>query len=195
MNRQIVSVGIAGIIIGVIIGFFAARAVDGRGPSMAVEESESLPDNHPGEDVMEQVLAFTRQAESEPENAEIRVQLGNTFYDMGRYDVSARWYREALELDPSQPLVSTDLGTSLLFMGRTDEAISQYRYTLSLEPGHPQTLQNLGVAFFSLEQYREAIELWQRLLEENPDYSEASAIEDQIASAEKMLDARESEEN
>lgn len=195
MNRQIVSVGIAGIMIGVIIGFFAARAIDGNNPAVAGGDFESFPANHPDEDLMEQIHALTLQAESEPENVEIRVRLGNRFYDMGRYDVSARWYREALDLDPSQPLVSTDLGTSLLFMGRTEEAISQYRHTLSLEPGHPQTLQNLGVAFFSQERYREAVDLWQRILDEHPDYAEASTIKEQIDSAEKMMAAVEGDAN
>ncbi len=195
MNQQIVSVGIAGIIIGFIIGFFTARGLVESTAEQPSAAAESMPENHPGADIMERIHALTLQAEDEPGNAQIRVQLGNTFYDMGRYDVAVRWYTEALDLDPEQPLVSTDLGTSLLFLGQTDEAILQYRHSLSIQPGHPQTLQNLGVAFFSLGRYPEAIDIWKQLLEESPDYAEAGTIREQIATAEERMNSREGDSN
>lgn len=191
MNRQIIAAGISGIIIGVIIGFFSAKAMLEPASALTDSSSEQLPENHPGIEVMERIHTLTQQAEVEPDNLEIRISLGNTFYDMGRYDVSARWYREALELDPNQLLVSTDLGTSLLFMGQTEEAIAQYRHSLSLDPAHPQTLQNLGVAFFSMERFQDAIDVWQRLLEESPEYAEAGSIKEQIAAAEEKIRERE----
>ena len=195
MNRQIVSVGITGIIIGFIIGFFVGRGFVENADEQPSAAAESMPENHPGVDIMERIHALTLQAEDEPGNVQIRVQLGNTFYDMGRYDVAARWYAEALELDPEQPLVSTDLGTSLLFLGQTDAAVIQYRHSLSIHPGHPQTMQNLGVAFFSMGRYPEAIEIWKQLLEESPDYAEAGTIREQIATAEERMNSREGDSN
>lgn len=187
MNRQIISIGTAGIIIGFILGFFSARFL-GPAPSDEIAGTEeSLPGNHPGLEVMEKVHNLTLQAEENPGNIEVRVELGNTFYDMGRYDVSARWYSDALALDPDQAMVSTDLGTSFLYMGRTEEAIAQYRHSLSVQPGHIQSLQNLGVAFFSQEEYQEALDIWERLLDENPDYVEAGKIREQIAAAEERM--------
>ena len=191
MNRQIVSIGIAGIIIGFILGFFSARIIYEPRLEEGQRVAESLPGDHPGTEVMEKVHRLTLKAEEEPENFEVRVELGNTFYDMGRYDVSVRWYREVLDLDPDQALVSTDLGTSLLFLGQTEEAITQYRHSLSIKPGHPQTLQNLGVAFYSLERYQEAIDIWKQLLVESPDYDEAGKIKEQIAAAEEKINSRE----
>ncbi len=191
MNRQIVTIGIAGIIIGIILGFFSARIIYEPRSDEIQEMAESLPGDHPGAEVMEKVHKLTLQAEEEPENIEVRVELGNTFYDMGRYDVSVRWYREVLDLDPNRALVSTDLGTSLLFLGRTEEAIAQYRHSLEIDPGHPQTMQNLGVAYYSLEKYQEAIDIWERLLVENPDYDDAGKIKEQIAAAEEKINSRE----
>ncbi len=191
MNRQIISIGTAGIIIGFILGFFSARFL-GPVPSDEIAGAEeSLPGNHPGLEVMEEVHNLTLQAEENPGNIEVRVALGNTFYGMGRYDVSARWYREALDLDPDQYNVSTDLGTSLLYMGRTEEAITQYRHSLSVQPGHAQSMQNLGVAFFSQEEYQEALDIWKQLLVEDPDYADAGKIREQIAAAEERLTSRE----
>lgn len=191
MNRQIIAIGISGVLIGFILGFFTARVLVEPAPARIPAQAESLPGNHPGVEIMENVQKLTTQAEEEPENIEVRVELGNTFYDMGRYDVSVRWYREALDLNPGQALVSTDLGTSLLFLGKTEEAIAQYRHSLSVQPGHPQSMQNLGVAFFSLERYQEAMDVWNELLTVSPDYSEAGKIREQIAAAEERMQTRE----
>ena len=193
MNRQIISIGTAGILVGFILGFFTARSLVQPPPEEIAAAEESLPENHPGLETMENVREMTAAAEAEAGNVQVRVELGNTFYDMGRYDVASRWYREALDLDPDQPRVSTDLGTSLLFMGRTSEAIDQYRHSLSVQPGHPQSMQNLGVALFSLEQYREAIKIWEKLLEVNPGYDDAAKIREQIESARERLDSLEGE--
>ena len=187
MSRQIISIGIAGIIIGFILGFFSARFLAPPPSAEIPQAEESLPGNHPGVDVMEKVHSLTLQAEENPGDIDVRVELGNTFYDMGRYDVSTRWYSEALSLNPDQVMVSTDFGTALLFMGRTEEAIAQYRHSLSIQPGHAQSLQNLGVAFFSLEQYQDALDIWKQLLESNPDYSEANKIREQITAAEEKI--------
>jgi tetratricopeptide (TPR) repeat protein len=187
MNRQIISIGTAGIIIGFILGFFSARILIDTPSAEFAGSEESLPGNHPGIDVMEKVHKLTLQSEENPENIEVRVELGNTFYDIGRYDVSARWYQEALDLDPDQARVSTDLGTSLLFLGKTEEAITQYRHSLAVQPGHGQSMQNLGVAFFSLGEYQEAIDVWKELLEKNPDYEDADKIREQITAAEEKI--------
>jgi len=195
MKFQIFAAGIAGILIGFILGFFTARGMVEETASPESGEEAGLPANHPGIDVMERVQGLLTRAEAEPENSSIRVELGNTFYDMGRYDVAVKWYREALALDPDQPLVSTDLGTSLLFLGRTDEAIDQYRSSLQSRPGHPQTLQNLGVALFAQEKYREAIDNWRKLLETNPDYADAAKVREQITAAEEKLNGREDDPN
>ena len=188
MNRQTAAVGITAVLIGFIIGFFTARFLNEPPAGEVASSEESLPDNHPGLETMEKVRDLLSRAEEEPRNLEIRVELGNTFYDIGRYDVAERWYREALELDPRQIRVSTDLGTSLLFLGRTEEAIAQYRQSLSIEPGHAKSLQNLGVALFSQENYREDIDTWQQLLDQNPDYEENSKIREQIRTAEERLE-------
>ena len=46
---------------------------------------KASPGTIQGLEVMEKVHRLTLQAEEEPENIEVRVELGNTFYDMGRY--------------------------------------------------------------------------------------------------------------
>jgi len=187
MNRQLAAVGTVAVLIGFILGFFTARILNEPPSRDLASSEETMPENHPGLETMEQVREMSLKAGEEPENIEVRVELGNTFYDMGRYDVAERWYREALELDPGQPRVSTDLGTALLFLGRTEEAIAQYRQSLSVQPDHAQSLQNLGVALFSQEKFGEAIEVWQQLIEKHPDYEENSRIREQIRTAKERM--------
>ena len=48
MNRQIVTIGIAGIIIGFILGFFSARIISESRSDEIQGMAESLPGDHPG---------------------------------------------------------------------------------------------------------------------------------------------------
>ena len=149
---------------------------------------EGLPADHPPAQVMEHVRHLTEEAEADPQNREARVELGNSYYDMGRFDAAVAWYEEALALDPEDINVSTDLGTSYLYLGQTDKALELYEKSLVLQPDHPQTLQNIGVAYFATEQYPKAVEYWQQLIEKHPDYPNAEQIKEQIEVARNRME-------
>lgn len=191
MNRQQLVTGIVGIIVGFILGFFVSQGV---APSQSGQDQSAsqLPENHPGPEMVAQLQRMLDQARANPADHEVRISLGNTYYDMERYDAAIPWYEEALALKGDDVDVSTDLGTSYLATGAVEKAIGQYRKSLALEAEHPQTLQNMGFAFFSIGNYGEALNTWQRLLEAHPDYAHADGIREQMRIAQSHMETDES---
>ncbi len=187
MNLQQYVIGIVGIIVGFILGFFVAQGV---APSQVSPSQPlgQLPENHPTLEISEQLQGLLDRARSDPADHEVRVAIGNAFYDMGRYDAAIPWYEEALALHPDDVGISTDLGTSYLATGAAELALEQYRKSLELEPEHPQTLQNMGFAFFSTGNYQEAINSWEHLLEAHPEYAHAEEIREQMRLAQNHLE-------
>ncbi len=187
MNLQQYVIGIVGIIVGFILGFFVAQ---GGAPSQVSPSQPlgQLPENHPALEISEQLQGLLDRAQSDPTNHEVRVAIGNAFYDMGRYDAAVPWYEEALALHSDDVGISTDLGTSYLATGAAELALEQYRKSLELEPEHPQTLQNMGFAFFSTGNYQEAINSWEHLLEAHPGYAHAKEIREQMRLAQNHLE-------
>lgn len=189
MNSKQIVVGIVGVIVGFILGFFVAQGTQKPVAMSASAQEGGIPENHPSPETLEKLQVLMDQAQTDPQNRQARVALGNLFYDIGRFDSAVQWYEEALALDQNDVHVSTDLGTAYLYLGNTQKAIERYQGSLLIEPDHAQTLHNLGVAQFSENDYQEAINTWERLARIHPDYPHMEDLKEQIATARQHVSA------
>ena len=75
-----------GVVIGFILGFFAARiqqeSIVSEPAPQAQESSSALPSDHPPPEVLEQLARLQEHARDHPEDTEVRIRLGNSYYDM-----------------------------------------------------------------------------------------------------------------
>jgi len=187
-NRQIIF-GLVGIAIGFVLGFFTSDLIKkepipvGASPAAAQEQSEQLPQNHPSMEQMQKLQDMQQQAAANPSDKEVRVALGNAFYDMQRFDAAIKWYEEAVHLDPNNVNVNTDLGTSYLYSNNPQKAIELYKKSLAVDQKHPQSLQNLGFAYFATANFPDAVTTWEKLLAFHPEYAHRAEIQKQIEAA------------
>src|SRR4029079_10284033 len=75
--------------------------------------------------------AMKTTAQQNPGDAVTRVQLGNMYFDAGRYQESAEWYEAALKINPKDVNASTDLGIAYYYMNEPDRALAQFDKSLS----------------------------------------------------------------
>ncbi len=185
-HKQIV----LGIIIGFILGFFLqlflqkdqALRLQPRS-SAGASDSSRVPEGHPPAEIMGRLHDLQERARANPRDGEVRILLGNLYYDIGRFDAAIEWYEAALQQEPGDVNVRTDLGTAYLYTGNSMKAIALYENSLEIEPNHPQTLQNLGFAYLSVEKFDDAIQTWRTLLDTHPKYPHFTEIRKQIQSA------------
>lgn len=187
MGTKQITTGVVGIVIGLIMGFFASQIflqnpsrVGEQQPLNSSQDSSQLPAEHPPAEVMEKLTELQDWAQTHPQDSQVRISLGNTYYDMGRFDGALSWYEEALQLEPDNVDVRTDLGTAYLYTGNPIKAVEHYNSSLEMNPDHIQTLQNISVAYLSTGNYSEAIGHLERLLQSHPDYPQRKEIEQQI---------------
>ena len=133
------------------------------------------------------VQALRTVADRDPKNAVARAQLGNLYYDAGRYTDAIKWYGESLALNPKDVSVSTDLGVSYYYNNQPDLAIKQLEHSLKFDPTHTKTLLNLGVVrAFGKQDLKGATEVWKRLVEiapQSPEGQQAKQALDSLSSA------------
>jgi cytochrome c-type biogenesis protein CcmH/NrfG len=126
----------------------------------------------------QQVQLLKNILSKDPANARANVQLGNLYFDAGRYTDAVGPYRKAFDADPKDVNVSTDLGTALWYSGRPDEAIAQFDKSLAIDPTHPQTLFNLGIVKRDGKQDPAgAVQAWEKLLAANPSYVDRDKVQ------------------
>jgi tetratricopeptide (TPR) repeat protein len=171
--------GIAGILLGVIVGFVLGAeqvryatpvaTVAAAAPAAALASEAEIQAYH-------DILA------ADPKNAKAAVQLANKLYDAGRFTEAIPHYQQALALQPEDVNVSTDLATALFYAGRVDEALAQLDRSLAIDPAHAQTWFNVGIVRRDGRQDAQgAVTAWTRLLEISPGYPDAARVRTLIA--------------
>lgn len=165
-----------GLLIGYYLGKLSPRAVTpaaGDAPRVATGSVDFVR----AEASLKSVLQV------KPGDLPALIDLGNLYYDNGRFQEAADYYGRALEQDPGNVAVRTDRGTCLYNLGRVDDAIAEFLKSLEFAPSHPQTLYNLGVVYLhGKNDPAQARVAWEKLIAANPDYPERARLQQMIAS-------------
>ncbi|HEY0875435.1 MAG TPA: tetratricopeptide repeat protein [Vicinamibacterales bacterium] len=93
----------------------------------------------------------------DPDDAQVRYNLGLALHLSGAGDRALAEYHEALRLEPGHAKARNNLASLLASMGRHEEAVEQYRSALQFDPSNVEARQNLGMLLARLGRYPEAV--------------------------------------
>ena len=120
---------------------------------------------------------------SNPKDLNALIQLGNLYYDNGKFSQAVDYYGKALEIDPGNIGVRTDRGTCYWSLGQADAAIAEFQKSLQINQTHPQTLFNLGIVYLhGKNDANGARNAWEKLLAANPDYPDRARLQTMLTS-------------
>ena len=113
---------------------------------------------------------FDQAAQLNPGRYEDIVNLGNAFFDIGKYEKAGKWYEQALKQKPDDTNVRTDYGITFVERDNPDfdRAIKEFQTSLEKNPKHEPTLYNLAVAYFKKGNTEEANKIRTQLETANP---------------------------
>jgi tetratricopeptide (TPR) repeat protein len=181
VNKESLLFGVAGIFFGLIVGWVigSQRAAPPR-PGVATQQAAAQPPQEQGQAVVpldeSRAAELRTLAERNTSDAPARVQLGNMYFDAGRFQDAVRWYEDALRIDQRNADVSTDLGIAYYYTNQPDRALEQFDRSLAINPNHSKTLLNIGVVrAFGKQDLEGAAKAWQRVVDLAPDTPEARA--------------------
>lgn len=94
-------------------------------------------------------------------------QLGDIYFQQGKYAEAEKCYRNALERDPTDLDTRAHLGQSLLRLGRPKEGLSWLEQVCQESPDHDYgySLMALAEVYGKLGDRGKAIQTWQRVVE------------------------------
>jgi len=175
--------GLAGVFFGILVGWIVgSQQPGGRAPAAAVAPAAAQPAaaQAPAAPPLDEsrASAMKTTAQQNPTDAVTRVQLGNMYFDAGRYPESVEWYEAALKVNPKDVNASTDLGIAYYYMNQADKALAQFDRSLDVDPKHAKTLLNIGIVrAFGKQDLKGASEAWQKVLAIAPGSEEARAAQ------------------
>lgn len=82
--------------------------------------------------------------------------MGNAYFDLGRYQEAADAYQSSLKLDSTLSKVHNNLGLALVGMKRTSDAATKFKRAVDLKPQYAEAHYNLGVAYLQLGNKQQA---------------------------------------
>ena len=181
MKLESVVFAISGIFFGLIAGWIIGSQQAMMGPRANVappvetaapppQSSGAVPGTpQPAMLDESKVQALRTVVDRDAKNAVARAQLGNLYYDAGRYTDAIKWYGESLAIAPNDVDVSTDLGVSYYYSNQPDRALKQFDHSLGLDPKHVKTLLNQGIVLaFGKRDLDGAAASWQKVVDNAP---------------------------
>jgi cytochrome c-type biogenesis protein CcmH/NrfG len=176
--------GVAGVFFGVLVGWIVgsqqggARPVSPSAGPAATAQAPAGGANPQAPPPLDEsrASALKTTAQQNPADAATRVDLGNLYFDAGRFPDAVEWYEAALKIHPKDVNVSTDLGIAYYYMNQPERALAQFDRSLSVDPDHAKTLLNVGIVrAFGKQDLKGAVEVWQKVLVVAPSSEEARA--------------------
>ena len=109
----------------------------------------------------------------DPDNAELNHQTAVVLRNLGKYELSLKYFERALALKPKYPEARNNLGTLYLVMGKWDKAIVCFKEAVSdVLYNSPQfAYNNMGYAYFKKGDYDKAIESYKLALRSSHSYT------------------------
>jgi tetratricopeptide (TPR) repeat protein len=172
MNTALI-IGLIGLIVGFIAGNIYSLYKSGSiGPNLI---NPSSPGQSVSTDQSGRMFALERELENNPNNLSAWLELGNLYFDAGKFQDAIQAYSKYLSLNPNNANVWTDLGVMYRRSGNPAEAISSFEKAIELEPRHEQAHFNKGIVqFYDLGNRDAAIQTWQELIQINPNFQTTS---------------------
>ena len=179
MRKESIVFGIAGIFFGVLVGWIIGSQqtpaavpppAAAAAPAAGSQSAQAPPPFDEG-----RAAELKASADRNPTDAEVRVQLGNLYFDAERYADATRWYEAALKVNPRNVNASTDLGIAYYYSNQPDRALAQFDQSLAIDPDHSKTLLNIGIVrAFAKQDLDGAEKAWQRVIDVAPASAEAA---------------------
>ena len=116
---------------------------------------------------------WTHVLQVEPDSPIARNNMGNIWFQQGRFDDAIEQYQRAIALKPNYPEAHNNLGVALSRRGKFDDAIAEYQRALVASPLNDEAHDNWGVALAAQGRAVDAIEQYRQAIAINPDNADA----------------------
>lgn len=155
--------------LGLAVAVIALAAVFGASPCAwadgGVEDT--------AEQVNAEIAALATEIERNPDDIELRIDIGNLYYENHMHDQALESYLVAVDMDSMHAGARLNLGSLYADLGRFDQAVAELKTAQELDPESAMILSNLGSAYYAGQKFSEAFDSFQRALEIDPASVEA----------------------
>jgi tetratricopeptide (TPR) repeat protein len=182
MNKQNILFGIIGLIIGSVIGFFAANSINRNSQQIVLENQPNAPfQNQQIQTVsvkeqpmqggmLPDIAATLEKAKNAPDNFDAQMKAGDVYLQIKGFDKAVEFYHQAHRVKPDDYETIVKLGNAYFDFRKFEEAGKWYEQALSKKSNDTNVRTDLGITFVERENPNldRAIKEFQTSLQTNP---------------------------
>ncbi len=191
MNKDKILFGVAGLIAGLVVGFYFANSINQQTVTSATQlpsaqmasVNSNMPPGHPdisgtggamtGQGAPQaEVQAAVSKAEQSPNDADAQLKAAELYYQINRFDEAITYLKKAYELRPDDREVLVHLGNANFDGEHYQEAEKWYMAALAKKSDDVNVRTDLGLTFVfrSPPNFDRAIQEFNRSLEKDPNH-------------------------
>jgi cytochrome c-type biogenesis protein CcmH/NrfG len=157
------------VVASLLIGFVSGVAFGIYKSGTIVDPHQSQAPAAMDEQRQKTVQALKAQAEQNPQDPAVWVELGHQYFDGNQADAAIEAYEKALAIEPENANVWTDLGVMYRRAGRPEKAVDAFDRAMKIDATHEISRFNKGIVLFhDLKDESGALAAWESLLAINP---------------------------
>jgi tetratricopeptide (TPR) repeat protein len=182
MNKNIILVGIGGLVIGLVVGFFTANSINRSAlttqqlsapnqlNAQFADQSTSAPNMTGG--MLNDVQEKLDKAQAEPNNFAAQMTAGDMYAQIGRYDKAFEYYQKGVELNPKSFEANVQLANAYFDNRQFENAEKYYTLALEINPKDINARTDLGTTFVERQtpNYERGISEFKKVLEIEPNH-------------------------
>ncbi len=180
--QKSITFGIGGLIVGLLIGFFATNSINRNSPQAVSPAQPNAPLQNqqvPNVLVKEQpaqggmlpdITAILDEAKNAPDNFDAQIKAGDTYLRIKGFDKAVEFYEQAHRIKPGDYETIVKLGNAYFDFRKFEEAGKWYEQALSKKSSDTNVRTDLGITFVERENpdLERAIKEFQIALQTNP---------------------------
>ncbi len=137
MQKHNLLFGLVGIVLGVVIGYFATQSINNN--AVTKTPTASAPQAPAG--MPQEVLDLLKKANDEPSNFEAQVQVAMLYRQIGRREKELEFLQRAAKLKPTDAAVLQSLTQTLIETGNKAEAETTLKQLEKASPKNPAIIE------------------------------------------------------
>ena len=182
--KNSITFGIIGLIVGLIIGFFAANSINKSAATNAVSQTQSnaptttnpqvqnivVKDQPNNGGMLPDVSAAIDKAKNEPNDFDAQVAAGDLYLKIQGFDKAVAFYEAANKIKPEDYDLIVKIGNTYFDARQFEKAEKWYEQALAKKPNDVNVRTDLGITFVerAAPDYDRAVKEFQTSLQTNP---------------------------
>ena len=178
-----ITFGIVGLIVGLVVGFFAANSINRNSAQTASQtltdaplQNQQVPNilvkDQPATSgaMLPDVSAVIDKANNEPTNFDAQIKAGDLYQQIKGFDKAAAFYERAQQIKPDDYELIVKLGNIYFDARQFETAAKWYEQALAKKPDDTNVRTDLGITFVERDvpDFDRAVIEFQTSLKTNP---------------------------